>query len=86
MKTLTMDPIEICTPIQSPIVIPFVYQVCALIFKFSRDELSQTSLIIQLYTNELYPYTLLTCATFCLTALWQRMPPKKAFVSLDAPL
>jgi hypothetical protein len=64
-----MDTIDICAPIQSPFVILFVHQVRALNFEFSHDELSQTSLIIRLYTSvstELSPYTLITYATFCL--------------------
>src|SRR5258706_4853317 len=71
MKTLTMDPIDACAPRQSPFVIALVHQVRALNFEFSRDELSQTSLMIQLYTSvstEVYPHTLSTCATCCLIA------------------
>lgn len=69
--TLTMDPIDICAPRQSPVVIPFVHQVRAANFELSRDELSQISLMIQLYASVstgVYPCTLISCATCSLIA------------------
>ena len=71
MKTLTMNPIDVCTPRQSLIANTFVHQARALDFEFSRNELSRTSLMIQSYTGvstEVYPYTLSTCATNYLIA------------------
>jgi hypothetical protein len=79
MKTaLTMDPIDIYAPRQLPIRIPFVHQVRALIFEYSGDQLSQNSLIIQLYTSvftEVYPCALTTCAMLPPTASakWQTL-------------
>ena len=71
MKTLNMDPIDICAPIQSLIAITFVRQVRVLDFEFSYNELSRKNLMIQLYTSvstEVYPYTLNIRATYCLLA------------------
>ena len=77
--TLTMDPIDICAPRQSPVVIPFVHQVRAPNFELSRDELSQISLTIQLYASistGVYLYTLITCSICSLIAPGQRTAPK----------
>ena len=51
MRTLTMDPIDVCAPRQSRIAITFVHQARALGFEFSRNELSRLndSNCIQVY-------------------------------------